>query len=225
MQTPAELALVRHLVALLPPEGETPALGLAVGAGRSLSIEGQLTAAGRAFRCDRVDVEDCDVKDPRVGRTWVASAERMDDVPSREYDFAFANYVLEHVPNVAKAAAEIARVLKPGATFVASVPNPRALEFRVADLTPTAFHEWVRGKEAWPTVYDYASIERLVTIFAGAGLPAAEVRTWPFVEGYLHRFPGFRQLARGWDRWASGRPADRLHGNVFVAFEKDEDAA
>ena len=220
MQTPAELALVRHLAALLPAEGETPALGLAVGAGQSLSIEQQLTAAGRAFRCDRVDVDDCDVKDARVGRTWTASAERMVGVPSDEYDFAFANYVLEHVPNVTQAAAEIARVLKPGATFVASVPNPRALEFRVSDLTPTAFHEFVRGKEAWPTVYDYGSVERLLTIFAGAGLRSAAVQTWPFLEGYLHRFPGFRQLAQGWDRWATGRPADRLHGNVFVAFEK-----
>ena len=42
MQTPAERALVEHLAQLLPAAGAPPARVLAVGAGRSLSIEDQL---------------------------------------------------------------------------------------------------------------------------------------------------------------------------------------
>ena len=123
MQTPAERTLVRHLIEVLPSAAESPARLLAVGAGRSLSVEDQLTAAGCMFTSDRVDVDECAVDDPRVGQSWVNSAEEMSAVESAAYDAAFANYVLEHVPNVRRAAAEIHRVLRPGSRFVTSVPN------------------------------------------------------------------------------------------------------
>jgi len=221
VQTPAERALVEHLAQLLPAAGAPPARVLAVGAGRSLSIEDQLTARGRSFVTDRVDVEDCALVDPRVGQAWVASVESMVPVKSEAYDAAFANYVLEHVPDVRRAAAEIRRVLRPGGTFVASFPNPRALEFRIANATPLAFHEWVRGKEAWPTVYDYGSIEGLVAIFREAGFTGVDMRAWSFLEGYLNRFPGGGWAGRLWDQTAQDFGARLLLGNVFAAFRRD----
>lgn len=220
MQTPAERALVQNLARFLPALGNAPARLLAVGAGRSLSVEDQLTAAGRAFISDRLDVESCELDDPRVGDAWICSAESMGPVASDTYDAAFANFVLEHVPNVAAAAAELHRVLRPGGLFVASVPNPRALEFRVANATPLAFHEWVRGKEAWETHYDYGSVPRLRSIFENTGFETMDVQQYSFLEGYLHRVPIARTLARWWDIAATGTGADFLLGNVCVAFGK-----
>jgi SAM-dependent methyltransferase len=44
--------------------------------------------------------------------------------PANTFGSAFSNSVLEHIPHVEKVLAETARVLKPGAPFVFSVPNP-----------------------------------------------------------------------------------------------------
>jgi len=222
MQTPAERALVRHLVAALPKPPAAPARILAVGAGRSLSVEDQLTAAGCAFVSDRVDVEPCAVDDPRVGSAWVCSAEDMAPVADGTYDAAFANYVLEHVPDVARAAREMARVLRGGAVFVTSFPNPRALEFRVAAATPLAFHRAVRGREAWPVHYDYGTIAGLVRRFEDAGLRTEAVERFAFVEGYLHRFPVAGWLGRQWDRAAGLVGAEALLGNVCAVFRKGD---
>jgi SAM-dependent methyltransferase len=192
---------------------------LAVGAGRSLSVEDQLSAAGVVFTSDRVDVEDCRVRDPRVGRCWVCPAEAMDPVPAGAYDAAFANYVLEHVGAPDRAAAELRRVLRPGGLFVASFPNPRAPEFRLANATPLGFHRWVRGEEAWETHYAYGTVDRLVETFRAAGFRVRSVQRFAFLEGYLGRFPGLGALARAWDRRANRRGATDRQGNVCAAFE------
>ncbi|MCA9752223.1 MAG: methyltransferase domain-containing protein [Gemmatimonadetes bacterium] len=220
MQTPAERRLVEHLARVLPYRDAAPALVLAVGAGRSLSIENQLSAAGRSFLCDRVDVEDCRLEDPRVRNAWICSAEDMPSVSSAAYDAAFANYVLEHVPNVRRAAREIFRVLKPGGLFVTSFPNPRAFEFVVARRTPLAFHEWVRGREAWETHYDYGSVEGLVARFEEAGFHTLDVDRRAFLEGYLHRFGPLGALARGLDGAADRGGWRGLQGNVAAAFRR-----
>ncbi|GJM45052.1 MAG: hypothetical protein DHS20C21_18940 [Gemmatimonadota bacterium] len=220
MQTPAERALVAHLVALLPKNGSPPARLLAVGAGRSLSVENQLTAAHRTFVSDRVDVDECSVADPRVERSWVCSAEAMEPVESGAYDAAFANYVLEHVPDVRRAAAEIHRVLRPGGRFVTSVPNPRALEFRLANATPLGFHRFVRGEEAWPTHYDYRTVRGLVEIFEGVGFRTLQVDQFAFVEGYLHRFPLLGPLGRLYDGAINRLGIRAGQGNVCAVFER-----
>jgi SAM-dependent methyltransferase len=52
-------------------------------------------------------------------------------LPSASFDVVVASHVLEHLPDPAAAAAEIARVLKPGGRLYAAVPNGGALEARV----------------------------------------------------------------------------------------------
>src|SRR5262245_6219946 len=44
--------------------------------------------------------------------------------PDASFDFAFANSVLEHIPDLPPCLAEIARVLKSGGAFYATVPSP-----------------------------------------------------------------------------------------------------
>lgn len=43
---------------------------------------------------------------------------------SNSFDHAFSNSVLEHIQDIDKTVAEVSRVLKPGATFVFTVPSP-----------------------------------------------------------------------------------------------------
>ena len=54
------------------------------------------------------------------------------DWPAGQFDFALSNSVLEHVPAVECVLREVARVLKPGAPFVFTVPDAR-------------FHDCLRG--------------------------------------------------------------------------------
>jgi SAM-dependent methyltransferase len=58
-------------------------------------------------------------------------ADRIPEADS-SFDFAFANSVLEHIPNLPDCLVEIARCLKPGGLFLATVPSPY-------------FHECLRG--------------------------------------------------------------------------------
>ena len=104
LKTEAESFLVRTLVDYLPGVDSGRPLLLNVGAADSLSIEKQLIEAGAKFVVDRVDVDAYEVRAPYVGNTWTASAERMPEVPSDTYHAAFANFVLEHVADLDRAA-------------------------------------------------------------------------------------------------------------------------
>jgi len=52
-------------------------------------------------------------------------------LPSGAFDVVIASHVLEHLPDPAAAAAELARILKPGGRLYAAVPNGGALEAAV----------------------------------------------------------------------------------------------
>ncbi len=223
MQTPAEKRLVDELVRVLKASDGDRGEGariLNVGAGQSLSIETQLTRAGCVYVSDRTDVDDCDIDHPSVGRTWRCSAEAMPDVGASDYVAVFANYVLEHVPDVGAAAREIYRILKPSGRFIVSVPNPTAPEFVVSRLTPLWLHRMVRGEEAWETHYDYQNVDGLKSLFEGAGFRTLETCYYGFTEGYLARFPVINLLARLYDRMISALGVRRFMGNVCVIFQK-----
>lgn len=202
MQTPAEHSLVSNLDRIVGAEVATPEMLpriLNVGAGKSPVIEDLLVAEGRGFTCDRVDVDDCSVDHPNVGDCWRASVEDLQPVPSETYSVVFANYVLEHVSDIRAAAREIFRVVKPGGYFVASVPNPRAPEFRVSKMTPLAVHEWFRGKEAWPTVYAYGNLKNLAAIFETAGFEWIQTEQFSATIQYTAGLPIARPAAHAYD--------------------------
>ena len=61
----------------------------------------------------------------------ITPADRIDQ-PSQHFDFALSNSVLEHIPEIDPVLHEVARVLKPGARFLLTVPSAH-------------FHECLRG--------------------------------------------------------------------------------
>ena len=220
IKTEAESHLVQTLVDYLrKTEDGVPRL-LNVGAADSLSIERQLVDAGARFVVDRVDVDEYDVRAPYIGRTWTSSVEGMPLVPSDEYVAAFANFVLEHVPDLDRSAAEIRRVLRKGGIFVASTVNVRAPEFWISSRTPLWFHEMVRGHKAWETTYSYTSVDDLANRFRSAGLEIVEIRWFPVVGAYLHRFPGINLLARLYDGALKKLELNGLLGNICLVVRK-----
>ena len=220
MQTPAEARLIDTLTDVLRPrEGLAPAL-LSVGAGTSVLVEDTLVARGARFVSDRLDLIDAHVERSYVRHVYRCSAAKMTPVPSASYDAAFSNYLLEHVEDVRGAVGEIFRVLKPGGVYVTSVPNPTALEFRLARWTPLWFHKLVRGRVVGEKYYSYRSIGGLVRLFESQGFHARHVWHFSSTEDYLQRFPVVRDLARAYDRTLMALGARSLMGNVCLVFEK-----
>lgn len=223
-QTPAEKCLVDQLIRVIKRRRRYSIIHhpriLNIGAGRSLSIEKQLTNAGCNYICDRIDVDDCEVIHPCVGKCWRCSVGSMSPVSSNKYIAAFANYALEHVQDLNKASHEIYRVLKPLGIFVASIPNPTAPEFLLAKWTPLWFHKMIRGGEAWKTYYSYNNIRELSEIFELAGFRTIKISYYSCIEAYLGRFPILRQFARLYDKIIPFLGIKRVMGNVCVIFEK-----
>ncbi|MBI4556238.1 MAG: class I SAM-dependent methyltransferase [Candidatus Hydrogenedentes bacterium] len=222
IDTAAHEHLIQRLIELVREKnrlGETPRV-LNIGAGRHLFNETQLCAEECQFLCDRIDVDDCALSHPSIGHCWQCSAEAMTPVPSENYDLAFANYVLEHVPDLPQAAREIHRVLKPGGVLVVSVPNTAAPEFIVARWTPLWLHKRLRGGESWEKQYSYRNIREFTAMFAEAGLQPVEVRHFPIMAWYASRVPLLGPLGRAYDAAIKRMRATRLMGNVFIMFEK-----
>jgi len=219
-KTEAEGFLVQALVAHLRTiDGGLPRL-LNVGAADSLSIETQLLQAGAKFVVDRVDIDKYEIRAPYVGETWTASVEHMTEVPSDKYNAAFANFVLEHVSDLDLAAAEVMRVLRKGGIFVASTVNVRAPEIWISSHTPLWFHEFIRGHRAWVTTYSYSSVQELADKFRRAGFQVDDLRWFPVVGAYLHRFPVLNVLARLYDATLKGLKLHGMLGNICIVLRK-----
>lgn len=226
MQTPAERFLIEQTISFLKDKSIVgqPSQIINIGAGKSFVIEDNLAAAGLDFVSDRADIYECNMDNPRAGRRFVCSADKMPEVASHAYEMAFSNYVLEHVANLPEAAKEIYRVIKPGGIFTVSTPNPQAPEFFISRHTPLFFHQLIKGKgkfaEAYETFYAYKNIGELINIFTAAGFKVKEVKYYPFTIGYLFRFPIISIFSRLYDKIISLLSVKALMGQVGIVFEK-----
>lgn len=205
---------------------------LNIGAGHSPWVERQIGVRHRDFVSDRVDVKTPTVDKEHlgiahVGRCWTAPVEQMSEVPSDSYGVAFACYVLEHVHDLEAAAREVHRVLRPGGFFVMAVPNPQALEMRIAAVTPLWFHRLVQGGEAWPTVYAYPTLEELAAVFERRGFRWLAVYRISNLGGYLKRWPLVSSIGRFYDWLVLRLGLTALMGDACLVcqapFERDRD--
>lgn len=101
--------------------------GMAVDIGAA-SGTGCRVLAGHGWRATGIDLSPAAVALARAhGVEAYEGDARYLPLPPCEYDLALALDVLEHVEDDARAAAEIARVLRPGGTALVSVPCDMAL--------------------------------------------------------------------------------------------------
>jgi SAM-dependent methyltransferase len=220
METAAQRQLLDTLERLIAARTDGLPQILNIGAGQSVVLENRLMLRGSSFVCDRVDIEDCAVQHERVQHCFLCSVEKMQPLESNQYELAFSNFLMEHVVDLPGAASEILRVLKPGGHYIATIPNPRALEIRVAKHTPLQFHRLVRGGSGWETHYTYADLEDLRRIFGEAGFEVVVSSSHPSVESYLVRFRFLRPLGRAYDATLEKLRLRGLMGHACMVFRK-----
>jgi SAM-dependent methyltransferase len=114
---------IGHLLRLSLPGGR----GIDIGCGDGLLtalVASRLAAAARTWV--GIDPDPAEIalaeKTGFYSDLLTGSADRIER-PSATFDFAFSNSVLEHIEAVDPVLAEVARVLKPGAPFVFTVPS------------------------------------------------------------------------------------------------------
>jgi SAM-dependent methyltransferase len=114
--------------------------------------------------------------------------------PAASFDFAFANSVLEHIPDLPPCLTEIARVLKPGGAFYATVPSPGLHTFmRGPGLTRRIDRRtYLEETDRRLLHFRYPSVDQWREMLAAAGLELASAR------GYLTK----RQVRR-WETWTN----------------------
>jgi SAM-dependent methyltransferase len=122
-----------------------------------------------------------------------AGADRIPE-PNGSFDFAYANSVLEHIPDVAPVLAEASRCLKPGGLFVATVPsaNLHGLMAGPSILRRQTRAEYLAETDRRLAHFHYPTIDEWTALLEAAGFELMLVR------GYLTR----RQVRR-WERWAN----------------------
>jgi ubiquinone/menaquinone biosynthesis C-methylase UbiE len=168
--------------------------GLDVGCGDGHLMAILLEAVGQAPELVGVDIDPQEVAAARQFGIYAAfhvtSADRVSE-PDASFDWAFSNSVLEHVQPIEETLAEVARVLRPGAPFIITVPS-------------SDFHACLRGpivgsRARYLTEIDrrcahlrYWSDEEWRSAFSRHGfemetcegyLSVAEVRRWEAISG------------------------------------------
>ncbi len=225
-QTPAEKELIRALDQELI--NKTESIIINIGAGKSQVIEDALVLKGRNFKLDRLDIRESQINAPYFRKSYKCSIENCPELINNSYDLAFANYVFEHLEHLSSAIKEVKRILKPNGVFVLSIPNPQALEFKIAKKTPLAFHQAIRGTktdeahEAFDTFYSYKSIKELISIFHKNNFSLKKSYYRSFIYGYLYRFPILSIFARLYDFLVNICKVKALSGQVCLVFKKEE---
>ena len=126
--------------------------------------------------------------------------------PDESFDFAFANSVLEHIPDLPPCLAEVGRCLKPGGLFFATVPSP-GLHRAMAGPGWTrriSRAEYLAESDRRLLHFRYPSVDDWRLLLNDAGFDLESAR------GYLT----VRQVRR-WERWtnATGGLLYRLKGS------------
>jgi SAM-dependent methyltransferase len=187
------------------PRGE----GLDLGCGDGKLMRILLEVSGASLRLVGVDIDALETRDAVASgvyrRVHTVPADRIPE-PDASLDFAFSNSVLEHIDPIEPVVAEVARLLKPGASFVFTVPGPGFHECLAGPLLPwgdrrryldtidrRCAHRRYWGAEEWR-----GCLERHGIALARATpyLSAPEVRRWEtlarFTSGILYAALGER---------------------------------
>jgi ubiquinone/menaquinone biosynthesis C-methylase UbiE len=185
------------LIGALPVCGR--GLDLGCGDGALTAILSDLVAPTWELIGIDIEAAEIDLAKGAVVYSQVAVA-RADQLPLPNacLDFAFANSVLEHLPKLTVALAEIARCLKANGLFTATVPS-------------SAFHECLKGPSALRWVnrteylvemderlshFHYLSAEQWTQALEAVGLEVETIRSY-FSRGQV-------ELWERWSNWTGG---------------------
>ncbi len=154
---------------------------LEVGAGPSNETSHFMSGLGELHGID---------PDPEVKHNdALASAAVLTDdafpYATASFDACVSDYVVEHVGAPIRHLQQIHRVLKPGAPYIFRTPNVRHFIYRIASLTPQAFHLAVANRlrnlppeahDPYPTVYAMNSSSKIRDLAASSGFSVEVLR-------------------------------------------------
>ena len=190
-----EVAFVAHRDL---PDGR----GLDVGSGDGRLIGLLQSELGKSLDVIGLDADELEVSAARASghyaRVHCSTADAIPE-PSRSFDWVFSNSTLEHIGPIAETLAEVARVLRPGGTFIFTVPSadfhaclrgPRlgSRERYLRDIDERCAHLRYWGDEDWRVALQRAGMH---LVSSESYLTRSEVRRWELISnltaGVLHR--------------------------------------
>ncbi len=137
-----------------------------------------------------IDVIDFTVAHDRM-KLFTNDVRDMKDIPSGCIDVAYSRAVMEHLPEVEKAYAEIARVLKPGGVYIFTTPSIYDYGSLIALIIPNRFHgaivnvtEGRAAEDVFPTVFGSNSHRSVKAHARQCGLKVQNFR-------YVGQYPNY----------------------------------
>jgi len=162
-QNDSSVAFYTRVNSLLEPEMTVVDLGAGRGAflDHPSRYRRELTKLqGKVAKVIGVDVDDAVRENPVLDEAVVYDGETI-PLADGTIDMVVSDWVLEHIPNPGRFAAEIERILKPGGWVCARTPHLYSILVAASSLIPNAVHARVLSKaqpgrkerDVFPTVY------------------------------------------------------------------------
>jgi SAM-dependent methyltransferase len=199
---------------------------LEIGAGPSNPTTRFLSTLGEVHGLD----PDPLVRDNDALTTAAILEDRRFPFPDACFDACVSNYVLEHVADPAAHLREVARVLRPGGSYVFRTPNRFHYVALVARATPHWFHalvaNWLRNQPAeahdpYPTAYRCNSRGAVKQLAETSGFEVTELRM-------IEKEPSYAMVSRAlflallaYERLVNATPAAAdLRANILAVLKK-----
>jgi len=196
-------------LAVLVRHGLPRGAGLDLGCGDGKLMRILLSASQAPARLVGIDLDPLETGEAANSgvyeRVHTAAADRIPE-PDGSFDFVFSNSVLEHIDDVEAVIAEAARVLRPGGTFLFTVPGPGFHDCLAGPLLRSGRQRYLRridqrcahrrywGEAQWRACLLRHGIELVRSV---SYLSAAEVQRWEtlsrFTAGILYAMSGGRR--------------------------------
>jgi SAM-dependent methyltransferase len=175
------------------------------------------------------DVDDCVLENGELDRAVLIKDGKL-PFPDGYFDVALSDYVLEHVEHPAQFLAEVARVLKPGGSYLFRTPNILHYVAIISAITPHWFHSFVANRarlnpegsqEPWPTYYRMNSRGALARLSRDAGFSSIETRMIEAEPSYLQFHAAPYLLGVAYERLVnSTEMLGALRSNIFGRMQK-----
>ena len=139
--------------------------------------------------------------------------------PDDRFDVVYSFKVLAHIPDIASAMAQMARVTRPGGVVLAEFYNPLSLRYLVKVLKPpTAISERTSDMAVYTRYDSLADIRRLLP----PQLSLESLRGVRVVTpvSHIHRIPGLRSIASAAEHALADAPVFRRFGGFLIAIAR-----